>query len=63
MALLVDVQVRILALPLISSVSVGKLFKIFMPQFPHLLNWNNNGTFITETGWGKGLNELMHLDA
>lgn len=42
---------QIPALPLTSSVTLGRLFHLSVPQVPHLQNGLNNCTYCTELLW------------
>ena len=53
------VWIWLLSPSFIGCVTAGKSFNLSEPQFPLLLNWNNNCTYPTCLLWT--LNELMHV--
>lgn len=50
--------VWVLLLPLTSSVTLGMVLKLSVPQFPHLYEWGYNGPY--DVGLLEGLNRLMY---
>lgn len=51
-----------LAVPLTSSVTLGKWLRLSVSQFPHLRNWNYNHTFLNVVGKTSEFMYKTHLE-